>query len=348
MKKLTILMVFLGLMISMVIFCSASAKSVITVGHDDPPTLDCSTHLWALTFKNLVEARTNGEIEIKIYSSGTAGGQRAMSEMLQEGTLDISFASPGGVQPFMPEMGAIEHPFLFPSEIVAKEAVMKGYFLDYCRNIFDERMGVYLFSFISMGFYQLTNNVRPIKNLEDLKGIKLRVMDSPAQICFWASLGARPTPIAWGEVYTSLQMGVIDGQTNPLPTMAVKKLEEVQDYCTLTNHMFAFDFVLLNKDLLNKLSKENRIIVEQSLADAAEVYYGFVRKKDAVELMIYLKEEKGMKFTSLSFEERERWKVISQKAMLEFYENEYGDKAIELLKELEIAINNVLEEHGWE
>jgi len=210
MKKLTILMVFLSLLISMVIFCNASAEYVITVGHDDPPTVEGFTHLWAVTFKNLVEARTNGEIEVKIFHSGTAGGQRERSEMIQEGTLDIHLASPGGVQPFMPEMGALEHPFLFPSEIVAKEAVMRGSFMDYCRKIFDERMGVYLFGFLPQGFYQLTNSVRPIKNLEDLKGIKIRVMDSPAQIRFWASLGANPTPIAWGELYTSLQMGVID------------------------------------------------------------------------------------------------------------------------------------------
>ena len=348
MKNKTVLLTLFCLMIGMLIATNANAgaKYTIKLGHDDPPRVEGFTHLWAVTFKNLVSARTNGEIDVTIYDSGTAGNQRERSEMIQEGTLDIHLASPAGVQPFMPEMGAIEHPFLFSSDIVAKET-LSGPFLEYARKIFMERMKVYLYDFLPQGFYQLTNSVRPINNLKDLSGIKIRVMDSPAQMKFWSSLGARPTPIAWGELYTSLQMKVVDAQTNPLPTMTIAKLEEVQNYCTLSNHMFAFDFVLLKKDLLSKLSKEQRIIVEQSMADATEVYYGAARKQDVVEVLPYMKEKKGIKFTSLSVEEREKWKSVSQKAMLEFYEKQYGGKAVELLKRLESATNVVLEKHGW-
>jgi len=165
-------------------------------------------------------------------------------------------------------------------------------------------------------------------------------MSTQSHIKLWKSLGASPTPISWSEVYTSLQTGVIDGQHNPLPIIIQANLFEVQKYVTLSNHIYASVFVIMSPDFLDSLTSEQRVIVKQSMQEALTAGYGMNRISETTESIPYL-QEKGMEFTSLSAEERERWKASAQPAMREYYQEEIGPEAIELLNKLQEAVQEV-------
>ena len=254
-------LMFTGLILGL-LTTQASAKKIVKVafiGSDDPyVSVDGAT---AVVFKNLVETGTNGELEVRLYPGGVLGQEREMMEMLQGGMIQVHLATAGSMGSFFPLYGVFDIPYLIPSYSVAYD-VWDGWFGKKVDDLILEKTGLRSLGFFAQsGFYHLTNNEKPIKNVEDIKGLKFRTMTLPSHIKVFEAMGASAIPISWAELYTSLQTGVIDGQHNPVGYIVQGKLQEVQKHMTLTGHMYAVGFFLVNDAWFQSLTPDQKNIV---------------------------------------------------------------------------------------
>ncbi len=187
-------------------------------------------------FKELLEQRSNGAWEVKIFHSKSIGNETEILQQIQMNTIQMGVITGGPFDTFDPIVRVINYPFLF------KDAAQADGILDgpLGRKILDDlaTVGFKGLCFSENGFRNLTNNKHPVKTADDIKGLKIRVMASPLHKAIWQALGANPTPMPW-PIYTELEQGVIDGQENPLWVMEVYKFYEIQKYMTLTRHVYS-------------------------------------------------------------------------------------------------------------
>src|SRR5699024_5824185 len=194
-------------------------------------------HLAAEHFAELVDERTDGTIEVKIYPNAQLGDERTLLENMQMGTVDMGLITNGPVANFLEEIAVFELPFLFASPDEAY-AVLDG---PIGQEILDNLQTVNLkgLAFAERGFRNLTNSEHPVHSPADVEGLKIRVMENPVYIDTFRELGANAVPMAWTEALTAMQQGTIDGQENPVNVVASFKLSETQKYMTMTRHTYA-------------------------------------------------------------------------------------------------------------
>lgn len=167
-----------------------------------------------------------------------------------------------------------------------------------------EKVGYVGLGFGDFGFRHITNSVRPIEKIEDLKGLKIRTMQNPVHLDAFRKLGANPTPMAFSEVFSSLQQGVIDGQENPLKNIEAYKMYEVQKYLTLDGHVYSFVVFVVSKNFYDKLSKEDQAAMKEATQLAIDHMRKSVKKEDEQAMEIIKKA--GLKIHTLSDEEKEK------------------------------------------
>jgi tripartite ATP-independent transporter DctP family solute receptor len=265
-KKLFIL----TFIISILIFSgNAFAQKVLKLAHLNPPDpFDNPTAPIAAVFKNMVEAWTNQNIKVEIYAAGVLGKERESMEQVQQGVIQSYIASGTGIAQFYKAYDVTNIPFAFNSYAVAYE-VYDGPFGQEMAEDIRKKTGFKVLGFgESGGFFQITNSKRPIKTPADMKGLKIRTMSIPLHMGIVESLGGAATPIAWVEVYTALQTGVVDGQMNPIPIINTAKLFEVQKYITLTNHLYAPYVWVMNDKWFQALSPTEKEVILDSAKTA--------------------------------------------------------------------------------
>ncbi|MBD5642276.1 MAG: DctP family TRAP transporter solute-binding subunit [Desulfovibrio sp.] len=218
-------------------------------------------------FAKLVKERSNGEIEIKVYPSSQLGNQRDLVEGLGLGTVDMTLTGTAVMGNFVPEVAVFDLPFIFRDVNHAYKA-LDTVGMDLAKA--GEKNGMITLAIWENGIRHMTNNKRPIKGPDDMKGLKMRVMEQPVYIDMMKALGASPTPMAMSELYTALQKGVIDGQENPLGHIATKKFNEVQKYLSLTGHTYASEPLLISKQAWDKLTPEQQNLIRQAAIDTRD------------------------------------------------------------------------------
>lgn len=271
MKSLT---KYLGLsLIAAALACvSASANAADTIvlkaGHDSPETVPVAKGLakWA----ELVEQRTNGAVKIQVYNNGTAGSASDYAVNCQLGTLDIGAVNQSVMTSFIPDIAAIDIPYSITSyedadKLFANNGPLTKYYSDEIKNA-----GINLINMDvwEVGFREFSNSIRPIKTPQDIKGIKLRVMDSKIHQGFWRALGADPVPMSWGEAYTALQQKAIDGVENAISVLDGNNINEVNSYLAMTDHNYSSIFIIMSEKSWKKLSKEQQKIVQDAAREA--------------------------------------------------------------------------------
>jgi len=192
----------------------------------------------AREFARLIKEGTKGEVIVKVYAGGQLGkGERELLEGLQLGTIQLAVTATGPVSNFSPNMGVVDLPFLFKGPGHA-DKVLDG---PVGRELLDEleSLGIKGLAFFENGFRNFTNSRRCLAKPEDFKDLKFRTMENPVHLASVRQLGAQAVPMSWGEVYTSLQTKVIDGQENPIAIIHAFKLSEVQKYLSLTGHFYS-------------------------------------------------------------------------------------------------------------
>lgn len=243
---------------------SASAKIIVKYGHVGPPIHP--QHHGALAFAKYVTEKTKGEIEVQVFPLGQLGGERSMTEQVQAGTLHMTAVTSGVLANFVPEVGIIELPFVYPDRKTAYRVLddkeVQQRLAKYC-----EPKGFVFIGYTENEFRDITNSKRPIRKPEDLSGLKIRVIEGPMFIDTFKTLGANPTPLPFPEIYNALQQKVIDGQDNPLYTSVLMKFTEVNKFATVTNHILTECPVVVNVKFWKSLTPEQQKIFRE----AAEV-----------------------------------------------------------------------------
>lgn len=270
----------LGAILSAGLAFTASAETVIKVGHGAAESFHM--HRALLHFEELVEAGSNGEIDVQIFPSSQMGPDREMIEGVQTGVLEMAIPPSSFFAGWDPAFAVIELPYMYASKDIAFDVLGSEAGAGMIERV--EGQGLVGLGWLELGVRNVTNNVRPIATPEDLEGVKLRTMQVPAHVATFQALGANPTPMNFGEVYSALQQGVIDGQENPLAIITSQRFYEVQSYLSTTGHVFAVYMPVISQPFFDSLSAEHQQLVRESMAAAREYQAEIVSAEDASQL----------------------------------------------------------------
>ena len=237
------------------------------------------------------------------------------------GTIQMCSITTGTLSTVDKQILALDIPYLFPSKKAAY-TFLDGPMGTNIREAFSNKTGTVMLAFGENGVRQFTNNVRPIKTPEDLKGLKIRVMENPAHIEMLKAMGATPTPIPYGELYTALSQGVVDGQENPVSLTESSRLHEVQKYLSLDGHLYSPFVLIINGGVFNKLSPELQQIVRDGAKEYSDKQRSFndQDEKRAINAM----KEQGVQITELTVDELNEFAKATQTNILPMIEKELG------------------------
>ncbi len=254
----------------------------IKLAHLNPQQpFEVASAAMAQVFKSEVESNSNGAIKVDIYPNGVLGKEPETMVQVKSGVIQTYISSSGGMAQFYPMIDVTNMPFAFSSYNVGYK-VYDGDFGKALAQDIESKAGFKVLGFgESGGFFAITNSKKPVHSPADMKGIKLRTMSLPLHQEIVKALGASPTTVAWAEVYTSLQTGVVDGQMNPISIIAMAKFQEVQKYITLTNHLYAPYVWVMNQRFYSTLSPELQGVVSDAARTAILAGRGLSRIIDA-------------------------------------------------------------------
>lgn len=230
-------------------------------------------------FVKELNEKSGGSIQATAYFDTELGDATSMVQGLQQGTVDIGVSGDAYYSGLVPEIQVYELPFMFSNVEEARKAV-DGPTKD---MIFEklESKGIVGLCFWENGMRELSNNVRPVKTPDDLKGIKMRTLPATVQVEAWKALGALPTSIDASELYTALQVGTVSAQENPLAEIEFRKFYEVQKYVSLTNHVYTPFLLSISKMTWDKLSDDQKQIVKDAAIAAQEVQRNAATEADS-------------------------------------------------------------------
>jgi len=244
-------------------------------------------------FKDLVEKRSNGNIQVKVFYGGTLGGERELVEQLKLGTVHLCLGGWGTRGAYIKDIMPWGVPYLFSN----KDQILKtidGKIGQAVKSAY-EKNGIIWNGVYFRGNRQLTTN-RNVKVPKDLDGMKIRLPENPDWLVVWKAFGCLPTPIPSPEIFNSLQTGVVEAQENPVSSNYNRRLWEVQKYTVLTNHIVDIQSYLLSKRFLDTLEKKQQDLLVQAAIDTMEWCTKFSFDKEQ-ELVADMKKH-GMVFLS--------------------------------------------------
>lgn len=252
-------------------------KLATTVNEQD------SFQLAAEKFKELVEEKTEGAYKIEIYSDGKLGDEATLLESMSAGELDLGIVTSGPFVNFSKDMGVLDMPFLFANNEEAHKVLDGQVGQDLLDTL--ENANLKGLAYAERGFRNLTNSVKPVTTVADMKGLKLRVMENEVYSKTFAALGANASPMAWQETLTALQNGAIEGQENPINVICSYKLwESNQKYATLTRHSYSTAIITMSLEKFNALPEDVQAIFKESAQAAAEYERDWVAENEAAQL----------------------------------------------------------------
>jgi len=305
-----------------------SNKSVtLQVGHVEPE--DRSTHQALLEFKKEIETESKGSITIEIHPNGALGGDVQLTESVAMGTLDMALPATSVLVTYSPEFGILDMPYLF-SNTENAFAAMDGKVGEHFNGMLEE-VGIKNLGYSFNGLRSITNSVRPINEPADLKGMKVRVMESPVFIDFFETLGANATPMSFNELFTGLQQGTVEAQENPPSLIYSNKFYEVQKYLSLTEHVNNFLAFIMNKDLYDSLSTEQQGIITK----AAKNYVTLQRDMELTDTDKYVKllgTDGGLEVNEVSVENKQKLRDALE-PMYEKYRSEFGQELFDMAEQ---------------
>ncbi|SDI24950.1 TRAP transporter substrate-binding protein [Propionivibrio dicarboxylicus] len=252
--------------------------------------------------QEILNAKSGGKIKLTGYYNGVLGNDNQAVAALRSGTQEMVITSSSPLAGLIKELGIFDLPFLFANEKEAY-AVLDGPAGDYFNKRLEE-IGLVNLAYWENGFRNLTNSKRSVAKLEDLSGLKVRVMQNNIFIDAFREWGANPVPMPKSELYTALEMKAVDGQENPFIDIETNKMFEVQKYMTASRHAYTPWLVLYSKKLWDELSADERSALREAAVEARKVQREANRTLDE-KALVNLK-AKGMVVSELSTQERAR------------------------------------------
>lgn len=218
-------------------------------------------------FAEIVEAKSAGRLRVNVFPGGALGSDQANVSALQGGTLEMASMNSGIFASVVREFAIYDFPFLFADPKEA-DAVVDGAFGRGLHAKLEEK-GLVGLAYYELGFRQITNSRRPIVRVEDIAGLKLRVIPNPINVDWVSALGANPTPMPFPELYAALEQKAVDGQENPVATINGAKFFEVQRFLTLTNHQYNPQSVVVSRKFWDSLSADDRRVLQEAAIESA-------------------------------------------------------------------------------
>jgi TRAP-type transport system periplasmic protein len=256
----------------------------------------------AKKFGELLEQKSGGKMKAKAFGGGSLGGDAQVISSLQGGIVDMTLVSPGLLTGLIKEFSVFDLPFMFTSYREV-DAVMDGPVGTRLLDMLKDK-GLIGLGYWDHGFRNITSAKRPINKMEDISGLKVRVIQIPIFIDTFSALGANPVPLPFPELYTALETGTVDGQENPFASIETSKFYEVQKYAATTGHVYNPLVAIFSKKVWDKLSEDERRIVQEAATEAG-LYERKVSREANEKSMQTLRGE-GMQITELSSEEIDR------------------------------------------
>lgn len=224
------------------------------------------------------------KIDVQIFPSNQLGPDQEVLESMKLGVAQMNLPDPAVLGNMVKEYNLLSFPFIFADQKTANRVVDGPWGKALLKKL--EKIGYVGLGFGDFGFRHITNSTRPIEKVEDLKGLKIRTMQNPVHLDVFRTLGANPTPMAFNEVFSALQQGVIDGQENPLKNIESNKLYEVQKYLTLDGHVYSFVVFVVAKPFYDDLSPDDQKAMQEATRIAIAHTRESVQKEDAAALKI--------------------------------------------------------------
>lgn len=215
----------------------------------------------------LVSEKTDGAVKLDVFGNSQLGSERDLLEGLQLGSLQMTCTSTAPLAGFTDSFLVFDLPFIFETTEQARAVLDSEVGQEILHSVDDQ--GLVGLAWFENGFRNVTNNVRPITVPDDLKGIKIRTMENQMHMAAFQIMGADPTPMAMGDVFTALQQGTIDAEENPVPIVATNKFQEVQKYISMTGHIFSPTPVFIAKDYYEALPEEYQTAIQEAATEAA-------------------------------------------------------------------------------
>ena len=276
----------------------------------------------AQKFADIVSQRSGGKIKVKLFGGGALGKDTAVVSAMQGGTIDMCVMNSSLLVGVAKEFGVLDFPFAFNDEKEAY-AVVDGPFGKKLHDKLSEK-GLIGLSYWELGFRHFHNSKRPIAKLEDLQGLKIRVIETPLYIDFMNAMGANATPIPFPELYTALEQKTVDGGTQPYINLVNAKLYEVQKFLSLTRHMYNPQSLLLSKKTWDKLSNDEKKIILDAANEARDYQRQISRERNAQALETL---KKSMQVNELPPQELAKMREKA-KPVIDKYTKELGEPLV--------------------
>ena len=278
-------------------------------------------------FKEVVEAKSDGKIEIALFLNGQLGSEQDTVNDASMGTLDFSVLAINNITPFSPSVGVLSLPYVIQSLEEAAKLTQGEVGKQLIENTVRDA-GVRIVAWTYTGFRVLTNSKKPIATLEDLKGVIVRVPKNEIMIDTYKSWGINPTPMAWSETFTALQQKVVDGQDNPYATVAAMQFYEVQKYITPIRYLFSIEPLIISEQLFQSQSPEMQKIILDAGMEATKHSQKFLAEsEDAIKKDLV--ENKGMIITMPANDEKEWIEAATKAVWPKFYKSIGGKDKLE-------------------
>ncbi len=267
----------------------------------------------AQKFADLLKEKSGGQMTARLFPGGTLGGDVQTLSALQGGTVEMTVLNAGLLVGVDKDFGLVDLPFLFDTPQQA-DAVMDGPVGQALAAKLPSK-GLVGLGYWELGFRNLTNNRRPVTKVDDIAGLKIRVVQSPLFIELFNTLGANAVPMPYPELYSAMETGTVDGQENPFSNILSAKFYEVQKHLTITKHVYNPQIVLVSGKLWDKLNADERKAIQDAATEARD-YQRALSREQADKALAEIKGE-GMQVVELSAEEtakfREKAKPVADK-----------------------------------
>lgn len=288
---------------------------------------DHPENVGANKFKEILEQKSKGRVEVRVHPAGQLGSQRDFVEALRSGTLEITMVTLGFFSAYDPLLNIFELPYLFRDRDHAYR-VVDGPIGAQIKDRVNKK-GVRVLAFWEAGLRYVTNNVRPINRPDDLKGLKIRVPESKISIDGFKAFGANPAPLPFTEVYMALKQGVFDGQENPPSNIYRSKLYESQKYLSLTGHQFLVHMFMYSGQSWDLLPADLQTLVQESAVEAGKFQREYTYQEDT-KLVNALKDA-GMQVNQVD----KQAFIDRAKPLYAEYAKLYGDEGKKLIDQIQ-------------
>ncbi len=284
---------------SLVTAGSATAETTIRIAHSTPES--SPIHRALVFFQEELEARSDGEMQVEIFPGGQIGSVQEATELVQSGNITMTTGASVLLSSMVPELMVLDQFLLFEDEEQAR-SVLDG---PAGRSLLDamESRGLKGMGFMELGFRHFTNSRAPLDSVEAFEGLRMRSADNPIQITAWRSIDAVPLPLAWGEIYPSLQQNLIDGQESALSSIIIERFFEVQDYVTLTGHIYWPELWIADLAFFDALSPEEQALLMEVAGETVTLQRELAAEANAAALAEL--EAKGLVVNELPAEARQ-------------------------------------------